>query len=137
MKYLKKFNESLFVTEEEVDKLLDKISKSGITSLNDIEINRLDLFTKEDKEVIKIIEEMGDITVKFKNLNKKMNRLSSEGKSDEAYKLMGYWMELNDQLRPLEASFRKWGIELGDERLYNLMKKVRPDAYANIDNDDE
>jgi hypothetical protein len=112
-----------------VDDLLDKISSSGINSLSDIEKNRLTLFSEKDKEIIKIIEEMGDITNEFRELNKKMNKLSSEGKTKEAHSLMSYWLELNDKLRPLEQSFRKWGIELGDERLDNLMRKVRPDSY--------
>ncbi len=78
---------------------------------------------------------MGDITNEFRELNQRMNKLSSEGKSEQAHSLMGYWMQLNDKLRPLEQSFRKWGIELGDERLYRLMKKIRPDAYNNnVDN---
>lgn len=129
--------ESVFVSEEEVDELLDKISSSGINSLSDIEKNRLTLFSEKDKEIIKIIEEMGDITNEFRELNKKMNKLSSEGKNKEAHSLMEYWMELYDRLRPLEQSFRKWGIELGDERLDNLMRKVRPDAYnrGSIDNE--
>jgi hypothetical protein len=127
-KFLK---ESVFVTKEEVDTLLDKISLSGISSLSDIEKNRLTLFSTEDKEIIKTIEAMGDITNEFRELNQRMNKLSSEGKSEQAKSLMSYWMKLNDKLRPLEQSFRKWGIELGDERLYRLMKKVRPDAYNN------
>jgi hypothetical protein len=127
-KFLK---ESVFVTKEEVDTLLDKISLSGISSLSDIEKNRLTLFSTEDKEIIKTIEAMGDITNEFRELNQRMNKLSSEGKSEQAKSLMSYWMQLNDKLRPLEQSFRKWGIELGDERLYRLMKKVRPDAYNN------
>ncbi len=127
-KFLK---ESVFVTKEEVDTLLDKISLSGISSLSDIEKNRLTLFSTEDKEIIKTIEAMGDITNEFRELNQRMNKLSSEGKSEQAHSLMGYWMQLNDKLRPLEQSFRKWGIELGDERLYRLMKKIRPDAYNN------
>jgi hypothetical protein len=131
-KFLK---ESVFVTKEEVDTLLDKISLSGISSLSDIEKNRLTLFSTEDKEIIKTIEAMGDITNEFRELNQRMNKLSSEGKSEQAHSLMGYWMQLNDKLRPLEQSFRKWGIELGDERLYRLMKKIRPDAYNNnVDN---
>jgi hypothetical protein len=134
-KFLK---ESVFVTKEEVDTLLDKISLSGISSLSDIEKNRLTLFSTEDKEIIKTIEAMGDITNEFRELNQRMNKLSSEGKSEQAHSLMNYWMQLNDKLRPLEQSFRKWGIELGDERLYRLMKKVRPDAYNNnlIDEND-
>jgi hypothetical protein len=127
-KFLK---ESVFVTKEEVDTLLDKISLSGISSLSDIEKNRLTLFSTEDKEIIKTIEAMGDITNEFRELNQRMNKLSSEGKSEQAKSLMSYWMQLNDKLRPLEQSFRKWGIELGDERLYRLMKKIRPDAYNN------
>ena len=127
--------ESVFVSKDEVDTLLDKISLSGISSLSDIEKNRLTLFSTEDKEIIKTIEAMGDITNEFRELNQRMNKLSSEGKSEQAHSLMGYWMQLNDKLRPLEQSFRKWGIELGDERLYRLMKKVRPDAYNNnVDN---
>lgn len=127
----KKFliKESVFVSKDEVDELLDKISSSGINSLSDIEKNTLTLFSEKDKEIIKIIEEMGDITNEFRELNKKMNKLSSEGKNKEAHSLMDYWIDLNDKLKPLEQSFRKWGIELGDERLYNLMRKVRPDAY--------
>ena len=121
--------ESIFVSKDDVDELLDKISSSGINSLSDIEKNRLTLFSENDKEIIKIIEEMGDITNEFRELNKKMNKLSSEGKNKEAHSLMSHWMELNDKLRPLEQSFRKWGIELGDVRLDNLMRKVRPDAY--------
>lgn len=123
-------NESIFVTKEEVDELLDKISSSGINSLSDIEKNRLTIFSENDKEIIETIEKMGDITNDFKTLNDKMNKLSKEGRNDEARELLDDWMELNRKLRPLEQSFRKWGIELGDVRLSNLMRKVRPDAYG-------
>ena len=130
--------ESVFVTKEELDALLDKISLSGIKSLSDIEKNRLLLFSTEDKEIIRTIEVMGDITNEFRELNKRMSKLSSEGKGDQAKSLMGYWIKLNDKMTSLEQLFRKWGIELGDERLYRLMKKVRPDAYGNnvIDDND-
>jgi hypothetical protein len=90
--------ESVFVSKDEVDELLDKISSSGINSLSDIEKNRLTLFSEKDKEIIKIIEEMGDITNEFRELNKKMNKLSSEGKNKEAHSLMRYWIELNDRV---------------------------------------
>lgn len=131
MRNLKSYKvfESKFVSKDEVDELLDKISSSGITSLTDIDKNRLTLFNEGDKEIINIIDKMGDLTLQFKALNKEMNRLSSEGKNKEAHSLMTHWMELNDKLRPLEQSFRKWGIELGDERLSLLMKRERPDAY--------
>lgn len=43
---------------------------------------------------------------------------------------MKEWLELNNKLVPLERYFKKWGIELGDERLSLFMKKVRPDAYG-------
>lgn len=81
MKHLKRFNESFFVTKSEVDELLDKISSSGITSLSDIEKNRLSLFSEEDKEIIEVIEKMADITNKFSELNKEMSRLTNEGKT--------------------------------------------------------
>jgi len=125
LKYIKTF-ESHFVSKEDIDQLLDKISSSGITSLSDIDRNRLTLFSEVD-----IIDKMGDITIQFKNLNKEIRRQQDEGISD-GFHLMDDWMKLNNKLRPLEASFKKWGIELGDHRLSNLMNKVRPDAYGNI-----
>ena len=120
--------ESVFVSKEDVDELLDKINKSGITSLSDIDKNRLTLFSEGDKEIIETIEKMADITNQFRELNDEMRRCQDSGESD-GFHLMKDWMKLNNQLRPLEASFRKWGIELGDPRLDRLMRKVRPDAY--------
>ena len=120
--------ESVFVSKEDVDNLLDKISSSGITSLSDIDNNRLTLFSEGDKEIIDTIEKMADITNQFRELNAEMRRCQDSGESD-GFHLMKDWMKLNDQLRPLEASFRKWGIELGDHRLDKLMRTVRPDAY--------
>ena len=130
MKHLTAYKlfESTFVSKEEVDILLDKISQSGITSLSDIEKNRLTLFSEQDREIIDTIEKMGDLTRKFKEVNAEMRRCQDSGESD-GFHLMDDWLKLNNQLRPLQASFRKWGIELGDERLTNLMRKQRPDVY--------
>src|ERR1035437_7141953 len=130
MKHLTTYKlfESTFVSKEEVDILLDKISQSGITSLSDIEKNRLTLFSEQDREIIDTIEKMGDLTRKFKEVNAEMRRCQDSGESD-GFHLMDDWLKLNNQLRPLQASFRKWGIELGDERLTNLMRKQRPDVY--------
>lgn len=119
--------ESKFVSKEEVDHLLDKISNSGITSLNDIEKNRLKIFSEDDKEIINIIDNMADITAKFKKLNHEMKKISDEGK--DTFILMNKWDELNKKLVPLEQSFRKYGIYLGDERLTLLMRRQRPDVY--------
>lgn len=133
MKYLKSykiFEKSEFVDKDDVNELLDKIGASGIQSLSDIDRNRLTLFSEGDKEIIDTIEQMGDITNQFKVLNQKMRDLSAAG--EDAYYLMDDWMKLNDKLRPLEQSFRKWGIELGDPRLSRLMTKVRPDAYGPV-----
>jgi len=130
MKWLKSYKkfESDFFDSDYIDTLLDKISDSGIDSLSDIEKNQLKLFSEGDKEIIETIEKMADITNQFRELNAEIRRQQDEGISD-GFHLMKDWMELNRQLRPLEASFRKWGIELGDPRLYRLMSKVRPDAY--------
>jgi hypothetical protein len=132
MKHLKTYKvfESEFFDSDYIDTLLDKISDSGMESLSDIEKNQLNLFSEDDKEIIETIEKMGDITREFKDLNKKMREISDSG--GDPFYLMKDWMELNDQLRPLEQSFRKWGIELGDPRLDRLMRKTRPDAYNNI-----
>lgn len=133
MKYLKTYKlfESVFVSQKDVDELLDKINKSGITSLNDIDKNRLTLFSEGDKEIIETIEKMANITNQFKIINKEIRRCQDSGESD-GFHLMDDWMKLNKQLVPLEQLFRKWGIELGDERLWNLMNKQRPDAYGSV-----
>lgn len=92
--------ESTFVSKEDVDDLLDKINSSGITSLSDIDKNRLTLFSEGDKEIIETIEKMADITNKFRELNTEIRRCQSSGKSD-GFHLMKDWGKLNDQLRPL------------------------------------
>ena len=132
MKHLKTYKvfESEFFDNDYIDTLLDKISDSGIESLSDIEKNQLKLFSEDDIEIIETIEKMADITRQFKEINRKMKDIQSEG-GDAKY-LMEDWLELNNQLVPLEQSFRKWGIELGDPRLDRLMRKTRPDAYNNI-----
>lgn len=130
LKTFKNFKESVFVTKDEVDELLDKITSSGITSLSDVEKNRLNLFSEDDKEIIKIIEEMGDLTAEFMEVNNKIKELMSEYKTEEAKSLMSKWNSLDKKMTVLEKSFKKWGIELGDERLFNLMKKIRPDIYS-------
>lgn len=129
MRYLKSYKlfESEFFDNDYIDSLLDKISDSGIDSLSDIEKNQLNLFSEDDKEIIETIEKMGDITREFKELNQKMKDIRDNG-SDPKY-LMKNWLELNSKLVPLEQSFKKWGIELGDPRLDRLMRKTRPDAY--------
>jgi len=129
LKSFKYFKESVFVTKDEVDELLDKINDSGISSLSDIERNRLTLFSEEDKEIIKIIEEMGDITTQFIEVNRQISKLMSEHKDEEARSFMDQWDSLDKKLTVIENSFKKWGIELGDERLSNLIRKIRPDVY--------
>lgn len=135
MRYLTTYKlfESVFVSEKDIDELLDKINKSGITSLNDIDKKRITLFSEGDKEIIRIIDEMGDITYQFKQLNKELDRLMCSGKEDEAHKLFKTdWRKLNNEMGKLENEIRKYGIELGDQRLWNLMNKRRPDVYGSV-----
>ncbi len=136
IKLFKQFiKESVFVSKEESDDLLDKINQSGINSLSDIEKNRLTLFSEEDKEIIEIIDQMGDLTNQFREVNNKIKKLVNQGNVEEAKSLMHQWDSLNTKLTLLENKFKKWGIELGDENLYILMKKIRPDAYNRADID--
>lgn len=129
-KYNKIIKESIFVDKDEVDELLDKISKSGITSLSDIEKKRLTLFSEEDKHIISVIEKMGDITLEFQELNQEIEKWNEIGKQDLALKLFRTkWLRLNDDLVKFEKEIESFGIELGDHRLDKLMKHVRPDAY--------
>lgn len=125
-----KLFESEFVNQQDIDDLLDKISEYGIESITDVDKNRVNLFSEGDKEIIETIEKMGDITAQFKQLNNEIRRLQDSGESD-GFHLMKDWTKLNSEMVPLEQSFRKWGIELGDPRLSKMMSKIMPDVYGN------
>ena len=134
MKHLKPYKlfESILVHPDELDKLLDKIKETGITSLSEIEQKRLKLFSEEDKEVIDVINRMADVTIKFKELNNTLDELAKSDKGDDDIHntYMTEWKSLNDQMIKLESEIESYGIELGDVRLSVLMAKIRPDAYA-------
>lgn len=129
-----KLFESKFVDKDDVNELLDKISSSGISSLNDIDKKRLTLFSEGDKEIIKIIDEMGDVTMQFKYLNRRLKELSDNG--EDGYDLfVKEWGPLNTKIVKLEREIESYGIALGDPRLTILMQRERPDAYSNIFDD--
>lgn len=139
MKHIKsyiKFNEaSEFISESDLNELLDKIVSSGIESLDDIERKHLTLFSEDDKSIIEIIEKMGDITNEFREVNK---RMSNEESNIKRKKMMdNEWMPLNTKMRRLEKEIESYGIHLGDDRLWRLMRKQRPDAYNIIEIDQE
>jgi len=137
MKHIKSYKifESEFVSKEDIDILLDKINDSGIESLTDIDKNRLTIFNSKDKEIISIIDKMGDVTLQFKQLNKRIDQLNKEGQSDESYNLFkNNWNKLNDEMVKLEREIESYGIQLGDHRLSKLMSKERPDAYMVLEN---
>jgi hypothetical protein len=126
----RRYNESKFVDNDELNELLDKIAEYGIESISDIENKRLKIFSENDKSIIELIDKMGDVTSQFKTLNMKMRELSSEGE-DGKY-LMVDWMKLNTEMVKLEREIQSHGIQLGDHRLTRLMKKERPDVYGDI-----
>ena len=135
------FEKSKFIETDEFNELLDKINDGGITSLTDIEKKRLDLFSMDDEPILDIIDRMGDITEKFKGVNKKIQELNKEGRNEESIKLFrDEWGPLNDEMVKLEKEIESYGIELGDETLRNLMNKNRADVYGydpNREGDDE
>lgn len=135
------FEKSKFIEIDEFNELLDKINDGGITSLTDIEKKRLDLFSMDDEPILDIIDRMGDITEKFKGVNKKIQELNKEGRNEESIKLFrDEWGPLNDEMVKLEKEIESYGIELGDETLRNLMNKNRADVYGydpNREGDDE
>lgn len=141
MKYLKKYKvfESSFVSEEEMNNILDKISKDGIESISKSELNRLKLYSKCDESVIDIIRKMAEYTRKFHEWNKRIEDLTSEyrvdidneefeEKRDELFK---EWNKLNKGLRKLESSLENdYGINLGSLDLRKVMSEVAPDVYG-------
>ena len=125
------FEKSKFVDTDEFNDLLDKINDGGITSLTDIEKKRLDLFSMDDEPILDVIDRMGDLTAQFKEINKKLNNLSSQGKNKEAQKIFrDEWGPLNDEMTKLEEIIQEYGIDLGDETFMSMMNKNRADVYG-------
>ena len=125
------FEKSKFVDTDEFNTLLDKINDGGITSLTDIEKKRLDLFSMNDEPILDIIDRMGDLTAQFKEINKRLSNLSSQGKNEEAQKIFrDEWGPLNDEMMKLERIIQEYGIDLGDETFMSMMNKNRSDVYG-------
>ena len=125
------FESSKFIDQEEFDSLLDKIGDEGMQSLSDIEKKRLNLFSQDDKPIYDLIDQMADITLRFKDINQRMDDLTDAGKSDEAQKIFkDEWQRANDEIIIIEREIESYGIELGDRTFDMMMKKHRPDAYG-------
>lgn len=135
------FEKSKFVDTDEFNQLLDKINDGGITSLTDIEKKRLDLFSMDDEPILDLIEKMAELSIEFKEINKRLNDLSSKGKNEEAKKIFrDEWGPLNDEMTKLENIIQEYGIDLGDETFMSMMNDRRSDVYGyDVDNegDDE
>lgn len=132
------FESSKFIDQEEFDSLLDKIGDEGMQSLSEIEKKRLNLFSQDDKPIYDLIDQMADITLKFKDINKRIDDLTDAGKSDEAHKIFkDEWQRTNDEIIIIEREIESYGIELGDQTFAMIMKKHRPDAYGYDPNREE
>lgn len=74
--------------------------------MSDIDKNRLSLFSEGDKEIIKIIDEMGDVTMQFKYLNRRLKELSDNG--EDGYDLfVKEWGPLNTKIVKLEREIER------------------------------
>jgi len=114
----KMFKESIFVSDEEVDEMIDN---------NDYDYKRIELLKTDDEPIKDIINEMGEIKIKMEKINKKIDAEIKEG--NEPSYLMGDYEKLNKKFKRLEKEIKSYGVQLNDERLINLMKEIRPDAY--------
>ena len=131
LKNLKKFKESKFVSEKEADQILDKINDSGMNSLSDYDKKRLSLYSDDDKEVLEIIDRLAELTTQIRKLNTKMDQLSKDNKDEESKRIFdNEWSDLNDKIRDVEDEFEKYGIELGEDELTDMMISHRPDVYG-------
>ena len=85
----------------------------------------------DDEPILDIIDRMGDLTAQFKEINKRLSNLSSQGKNEEAQKIFrDEWGPLNDEMMKLERIIQEYGIDLGDETFMSMMNKNRSDVYG-------
>jgi len=97
---------SYFHSIENIDEILDKISKSGYKSLDDSDRAILLNYSKDDEDIHEILVKMNDLTKKFKELNKKISVSFEEIDKVKLESLKKEWLNLNSKMVAYENMLR-------------------------------
>ena len=128
MKHIKKF-ESYFISDEDSNEILDKISKYGIESLSLKDKNNLKQYSEDDVDIKNIIKSLVENIVELEKVNieiRSFNNIYDKVKDI----LKDKWKPLNDKISKLENSLiSEFGILPEDSKVMKYIKDNFPESY--------
>lgn len=128
MKHIKKF-ESYFVSDEDSNEILDKISKSGIESISLKDRNILKQYSEDDVDIKEIIKSLVESIVELEKVNieiRSFNNIYDKVKDI----LKDKWKPLNDKISKLENSLiSEFGILPDDSKVMKYVENNFSESY--------
>jgi hypothetical protein len=123
MKYIKNFESSYFHTMEDIDEILDKISKSGYKSLSDSDRAILLNYSKDDSDIHAILVKLNELFLEYFELKKKVSVLLPSDSDEMKEKVKNDLIRVGSKLEMYE-NMLKYLYKIEDtEELGNYMKK--------------
>lgn len=128
MKYIKKF-ESYFVSDEDSNEILDKITKNGIESISLKDKNILKQYSEDDVDIKEIIKSLVESIVELEKVNIEIRSFNNE--YDKVKNILkDKWKPLNDKISKLENSLTsEFGILPEDSKIMKYVEDNFSESY--------
>jgi hypothetical protein len=123
---------SKFVTEDDVNNIIDKVSKLGTEWVTQTDKNRIELFNEGDEKILAVI---GDIITVVKNVKKGsdlVNKFIKENKNFDINKVLKQQDDLiyeaNLTLDEINTDLLLYGFTIKDEIVISIIEKEVPEV---------
>ena len=128
MKHIKKF-ESYFVSDEDSNEILDKITKNGIESISLKDRNILKQYSENDIDIKEIIKSLVESIVELEKVNIEIRSFNNE--YDKVKNILkDKWKPLNDKISKLENSLiSEFGILPDDSKVMKYVENNFSESY--------
>lgn len=128
MKHIKKF-ESYFVSDEDSNEILDKITKNGIESISLKDKNILKQYSEDDVDIKEIIKSLVESIVELEKVNIEIRSFNNE--YDKVKNILkDKWKPLNDKISKLENSLiSEFGILPEDSKIMKYVEDNFSESY--------
>ncbi len=128
MKHIKKF-ESYFVSDEDSNEILDKITKNGIESISLKDKNILKQYSEDDVDIKEIIKSLVESIVELEKVNIEIRSFNNE--YDKVKNILkDKWKPLNDKISKLENSLiSEFGILPDDSKVMKYVENNFSESY--------
>ena len=128
MKHIKKF-ESYFVSDEDSNEILDKITKNGIESISLKDKNILKQYSEDDVDIKEIIKSLVESIVELEKVNIEIRSFNNEYDKVKDI-LKDKWKPLNDKISKLENSLiSEFGILPEDSKVVKYVEDNFSESY--------